>query len=209
MSEKKIGDRINAVLVLALGFLIIAAGLAYGGTAGRFNTSGGFLGGSTFTLTADGTTTATYIGADAAGAANTTLDTTGAGSIIIGSADVLSLTVTTDNTGNGEVVLPNGSIGSAEILDQTIGLVDVANTLVLDAQLVLTSGAAEGIAMTHAMTNDTTETAHSITVTASDTGAATTAQYGLYLDNVDSTEPVDALLVIDQSDADVAEVIPA
>jgi len=48
------------------------------------------------TLTATTTGTATFIGADAAGAANTALDTTGAGAITIGSADVTGVTTVTD-----------------------------------------------------------------------------------------------------------------
>jgi hypothetical protein len=44
-----------------------------------------------------------------------TIDTKGAGSVTIGSADVTSFTVTTDSTGNAEVVLPNESIAAAEI----------------------------------------------------------------------------------------------
>ncbi len=48
------------------------------------------------TLTAATTGTATFLGADAAGVANTALDTTGAGTITIGSADVTGVTMTTD-----------------------------------------------------------------------------------------------------------------
>lgn len=60
----------------------------------------------TATLTATSTNTAVYTGADAAGAANTTYDTTGAGAIQIGSADVTSVTVVADG---GTAVLDGAS----------------------------------------------------------------------------------------------------
>lgn len=63
------------------------------------------------TLTASTTATATFVGADAAGAANTLFDTTGAGAITIGSADVTSLTAIVDN----DVTIQNGATGSVTI----------------------------------------------------------------------------------------------
>ncbi len=51
-------------------------------------------------LTASSTNTATFIGADAAGAANTTYDTTGAGSVTLGSADVTTLSLTNNGAMN-------------------------------------------------------------------------------------------------------------
>ena len=70
--------------------------------------------------------TPTFMGADAAGASDTVYDTTGAGAITIGSADVTSVTVTTDSTGDAEVVLPNDSIGIAEIGPLTVGAAPAA-----------------------------------------------------------------------------------
>jgi hypothetical protein len=70
---------------------------------------------SAFVLYADGTGTATFVGADAAGAANTTLDTTGAGTITIGSGDVTGVTVTSDGTGDAELTVPENSIGPDEV----------------------------------------------------------------------------------------------
>lgn len=72
---------------------------------------------NTLTVTADAGNTAIIQGADAAGAANTLLDTTGAGAIGIGSADVTAITLTTDSTGDGEVVLPGSSVSAGEIVD--------------------------------------------------------------------------------------------
>jgi hypothetical protein len=44
----------------------------------------------------------------------------GAAAMTLGGGSTTSLTVTTDSTGNGEVVLPDGSIGTAEILDASL-----------------------------------------------------------------------------------------
>lgn len=85
-------------------------------------------------LTATGTNDATFIGADAAGDANTVYDTTGGGNITLGSGDVGQLTldttgslligtsttnavsVVTDSTGNAELTVPDSSIGPDEIV---------------------------------------------------------------------------------------------
>ncbi|NTV30348.1 hypothetical protein HGA91_00005, partial [candidate division WWE3 bacterium] len=55
-----------------------------------------------------------------------TWDGSGAVGLTIGSNDVTSLTVTTDGTGNSEVVLPNESISSTEIMNDTLLEVDLA-----------------------------------------------------------------------------------
>lgn len=48
----------------------------------------------------------------------------GDGGLTLGGATTPTVTVSTDGTGNGEVVLPAGSIGSTEILDDTIEAAD-------------------------------------------------------------------------------------
>lgn len=58
-----------------------------------------------------------------------------AGAMTIGDAGVSSLTVTTTGTGNGTVVLPNESIESLEILDGTVGAVDMADDAVSLAKM--------------------------------------------------------------------------
>ena len=130
-----------------------------------------------------------------------------ADALTVGHAATTVITLQTDDTGDGtDLVLPAGSVGGSEITADSIDGTELADTIILDATLGITSGAAEGIAMTHAMTNDTAETAMSLAVTASDTSPATTAQYGLYIDNVASTEGMDAAIVIDNSDADDAVI---
>ena len=64
----------------------------------------------------------TFMGKDNSDPVNTFYDTSGAGSIVIGSADVAAVTVSTDSTGTAEVVLPAGSIDGTEILDNTVVL---------------------------------------------------------------------------------------
>ena len=67
-------------------------------------------------LTATTTVAASFIGADASSPADTILDTTGAGNITIGSADVLVVTITTDDTGDGtDLVLPANAVDASEI----------------------------------------------------------------------------------------------
>ena len=63
---------------------------------------------NTLTLTAATTGTVTILGADAAGASNLLIDTTGAGDIAFGSADVTGHTFTSD--GFGGVVVIDGSV---------------------------------------------------------------------------------------------------
>lgn len=58
--------------------------------------TGDLLGSETFKVTATTTATATFVGADAASPADTLLDTTGAGTITVGSVDVTSIPVITD-----------------------------------------------------------------------------------------------------------------
>jgi hypothetical protein len=120
----------------------------------------------TITLTRNDSGTVTLLAADddanaaltvsSGGTGTLTLDAGGAGAIAIGSADVTSLTVTTDSTGNAEVVLPNDSIGTAEILDDTITATNLGATLtfadsdLIDLSSVNASGTAEGLILPQA-----------------------------------------------------------
>lgn len=62
-----------------------------------------------------------------------TFDVAGAAAIAIGSADVTGVTITTDSTGDAEVNLPTDSIGTTEILDNTITTTDLAAILTFAA----------------------------------------------------------------------------
>jgi len=88
------------------------------------------------------------------------------------------------------------------------GALDVDGATTVDA-FAATGAAGELFEITRTLTNDTMETGVNIAVTGSDTGAAVTTQYGVEVSNVDSTEPLDVILRITQSDPDVAEVVPA
>lgn len=60
-----------------------------------------------------------------------------AGGLTIGSGSLTALTVTTDGTGDAEVALPTNSIGSGEILDNTVSATDLAATITLaDGDLI-------------------------------------------------------------------------
>jgi len=81
---------------------------------------------NTFIFKRNDSGTVTFTGADDTGPADTIYDTTGAGAITIGSADVTSVTITTDSTGTGELVVPNDSI--------TLGTETVGNYAAGDAE---------------------------------------------------------------------------
>lgn len=83
---------------------------------------------ATFVYTRNNSGDVTFKGADDTGAANTIYDTTLAGTITVGSADVTSITLSSDGTGTAEVVLPAGSIDGTEILDATIANADISTT---------------------------------------------------------------------------------
>ena len=80
---------------------------------------------ATFIYTRNDAGAVTFAGADNASPADTIYDTTGAGAITVGSADVTSVTITTDSTGDAEVILPTGSIGAGEILNDSIDFSDI------------------------------------------------------------------------------------
>ena len=87
-----------------------------------------------------------------------------------------------------------------------INLSELADTLVLDADLTWTIGATEQMVMNKAVTDATADEALQINYTASDTTAATTGQYAVVITNAASTEGADGLLRMVNSDADDAVV---
>ncbi len=65
------------------------------------------------------------------------LDAVGASALGIGSADVTALTIVTDGTGDNEVVLPSQSIGSSELVNDSITASQLSSTITLsDGDLV-------------------------------------------------------------------------
>ncbi len=93
----------------------------------------------TLTLTASSTNTAVFQGADAAGAANTLLDTTGAGALTIGSADVTEVLFVTDGgttVFDGVIKAPKAVIqldSSGNLTDNTVHLVTAVGDYTLPA----------------------------------------------------------------------------
>lgn len=83
-----------------------------------------------FVFTALTTNTAVITGADAAGAADTTFDTTGAGAIVVGSADVTSVTVTSTSgltLANGESI-NTGTDDTFDLTREDAGAVTVTSS---------------------------------------------------------------------------------
>jgi len=149
------------ILAVLLAFTIPVLLAVHINTSGRCPNDGacdvGNTGTDSFTLTTDGATlavdvtanaatltaattgTATFLGADAAGAANTALDTTGAGSITIGSADVTSVSIVTDGgttTIDGDIqtdVGPIISLATGALTANSVHLATAASDYVLPA----------------------------------------------------------------------------
>ena len=61
-------------------------------------------------------------------------------SAVIGSSNLNSFTVNTNSTGDAEVVLPEQSISTSEILNNTIDFTDISNSLSLDATTTIAYG---------------------------------------------------------------------
>lgn len=126
--EDSAGACLDGILITSSG---IAAGMTDGVDVSASNITNGInlganliLGGDdsvsigatddTLILTSNDATP-TFAGADAASPSDTIYDTTGAGAITVGSADVTSVTVGTDGTGDAELVVPENSIGPDEV----------------------------------------------------------------------------------------------
>lgn len=77
-------------------------------------------------------------GVDTGSAGALSIGRVNATSVVIGNAATTAITLTTDGTGDGtDVVLPTGAIATAEILDNTVGVLDLAASLAfVDADLV-------------------------------------------------------------------------
>ncbi len=107
-----------------------------------------------------------------------------------------TITLTGDVTGSG-----TGSFATT-IANDIIDWADIADATTLDAATSVTGSAGRSFTFARTLTDATSENGVVINTTALDTSAGTTAQYGMYLDNLASTEALDASLVIDNSDAD-------
>lgn len=83
------------------------------------------------------TTSASNLNIDTGGAAALNLGTTNATSVVLGSSALTSFTITTNGTGDTAVSLPAQSIGSSEILNNTIDYTKISDTPTLDAATAL------------------------------------------------------------------------
>lgn len=95
-----------------------------------------------FDLTRDDAGTVTLTCSDDDATAALTVRPGGAAAGVFGGSSMTSFTVTTDGTGTGEVVLPLQSIAAGEIVNDTIDGTELADTITLDAALVLTGAVA-------------------------------------------------------------------
>lgn len=143
-----------------------------------------------------------YQGADNAGAADTRYDTTGAGAVYVGSADVTSVTIVADGTTDADFVAPLTSIGAGEMVLDTVDGPQLADSIALDVALGVIGTAGEVVTFTRTLTDATSESGVRVHVTPSDTTAAVTNQYGLEVICEASTEGCDAVLFVEHDDAD-------
>ena len=127
-----------------------------------------------------------------------------------GGDGTLSVDTNTYITGNETITLSGDVTGSGTtaitttIADDIIDFSEIADALTLDAATSITGAAGNALTFIRTLADATSENGLLVNVTASDTSSGTTAQYGFYLDNLASTEGLDASLVIDNSDTDDA-----
>ena len=107
--------------------------------------------------------------------------------------------VSFDANGTGNSI---SNIENADLATDTLDWDRFIDASSLDADTSIAEGAAEELTISKTYTDATSENGLILNFTASDTTAGTTAQYGAYLDNLASTEGLDALLVLDNSDLD-------
>ncbi|MEX2055187.1 MAG: hypothetical protein WD972_03305, partial [Candidatus Andersenbacteria bacterium] len=131
----------------------------------------------------------------------------------IGVGDTLTIAagsgITTTGSATDTITIAatlGASITNGEIDANTIDWDRITNTSSLDADTSIAAGAGEDLTFAKTFTDATSENGLVLNFTALDTSAGTTAQYGMYLDNLASSEGVDAALVIDNSDSDDAVV---
>ncbi|MEX2055037.1 MAG: tail fiber domain-containing protein, partial [Candidatus Andersenbacteria bacterium] len=94
------------------------------------------------------------------------------------------------------------SIQDTELDADSLDFTEFEDALDLDADTTIAAGAAEELTYNKTFTNNTSENAFVINLTASDTGGATTAQYGLTIVNLASTEGADSMLYLNNADTD-------
>ena len=155
----------------------------------------------------------TAIGASVASSgAFTTLASTGVTTLGNNSATVAVNSSDWDITATGTVTGidfdANGSgnsitnIDNADLSNDTVDFDKIVDAATLDAATSITGAAGRSFTVARALTDAASENGIIFNLTASDSTSGTTNQFGLYLDNLASTEGLDASLVIDNSDTD-------
>ncbi len=85
-----------------------------------------------FDFTRDDAGIVTFTCSDDDATAGCTYDAGGIAPIVVGSADITAVTITTDDTGDGtDLVLPAQSVNGSEILNNTVTAVQTSDTLCL------------------------------------------------------------------------------
>ena len=139
---------------------------------------------------------------EAGAAAETRLNIDADAGVTIGSANTNSITLSADGTADADLVLPLTSVSGAEMVNDTVDGAQLADTIDLDADLTWTVGGGEQIVWNKAVTDATADEGLQLNYTALDTTSGTLLQYALSVTNVASTEAADALIELDNADAD-------
>jgi len=110
------------------------------------------------TLTGDEDADLTFAGADNTGPADTIFDTTGAGTVVVGSIDVTAVTITTDDTGDGtDLVLPAQGVNAAEVKDDDLTFAQISDSSAVDADTNFTMADGIELSLTPSHTTGDTE----------------------------------------------------
>lgn len=127
----------------------------------------------------------------------------------------------TDPTGDRAILFPDAggtvavsasggcslsATGDVSVTGNGIDGPQLADSIAQDSTLTVTGTAGEWIRVDRTLTDHVAEVGVEIDVTAADTTAAVTTQFGLQVQNQASTEGVDALLHLENADADDAVV---
>ncbi len=132
--------------------------------------------------------------------------TIGSNSIALGTDTTGNYLATLSDAGSGDISISGSGSETAavtvDIVDDALDFTELGDTLTLDAALSISGSASRTIDWSRTLTNATAENAMTISTIATDTTSATSSQFGLYVDNVASTEALDASIVLDNSDTD-------
>ena len=167
-------------------------------TAASVDINGGAIDGTTIGVTTPSTgafTTLSSTGVTTLGDNSSTVAINSSDWDIDATGAVTGIAFDANATGNS---LSN--VENADLVDDTLDFDKMKDAMTLDAATSVTGAAGNMLSVNRTLTDATNENGVVMTFTASDTTASSTGQMGLYLDNASSTQGLDGLLTLDNSD---------